>query len=352
MVNGRRVIGDCSEPGIDTQMTERILVVGPSWVGDMVMSQVLYKLLRKRWPDCEIDVLAPPASLPMVARMAEVNRGIRFEMAHGELGIGKRFAFGEALKKNRYTRSIVLPNSLKSALVPFAADIPIRTAFRGEYRYYLINDMRLLSKRRLPRMIDRFAVLGTKAGNEAPEDIPLPELFVDTENQQKVIEDLNLALDKPVLALCPGAEFGNAKRWPAEHFAALTSRAMQEGFNVWILGGPADVSTAEEIAGQSGSISLAGKTSLLDVVDILGLCQQVVSNDSGLMHIAAAVGAHTTVVYGSTSPDFTPPLTEKLDIVSLGLDCSPCFKRTCPLGHKNCLNELQPDTIPLKELAQ
>ena len=332
-------------------MTERILVVGPSWVGDMVMSQVLYKLLRKRWSESQIDVLAPPASLPMVSRMFEVNRGIRFEMAHGELSLGKRFAFGEALKKNAYTRAIVLPNSLKSALVPFAADIPIRTGFRGEYRYYLINDMRLLSKRRLPRMIDRFAVLGTKDGNMPPDEIPLPELFVDESNQAKLISDFGLDVSSPVLALCPGAEFGDAKKWPPEHFAALAARAREKGFNVWVLGGPGDVDTANEISNQAGCVNLAGKTSLIDVIDLLGLCHQVVSNDSGLMHIAAAVGVHTTVVYGSTSPEFTPPLTNKLDIISLELDCSPCFKRTCPLGHKNCLNQLGPEAIPLNELG-
>lgn len=335
-------------------MTERILVVGPSWVGDMVMSQVVYKLLRQRWPECEIDVLAPPASLSVVSRMAEVNRGIRFEMQHGELGLGKRFAFGEALKKNQYSRAIILPNSLKSALVPFAAEIPIRTAFRGEYRYFLVNDMRLLSKRRLPRMIDRFAVLAMKSGNAAPEHIPFPELFVDAENQQTLIGKLELKLDRPVLALCPGAEFGDAKKWPAQHYRALMDKAIAAGYQVWVLGGPGDVGTANEISQGEPQhcVNLAGKTSLLDVIDLLGLCSQVVSNDSGLMHIAAAVGVHTTVIYGSTSPDFTPPLTENLDIVSLGLSCSPCFKRQCPLQHKNCLNQLYPDTIPLRRLPQ
>lgn len=320
----------------------------------MVMSQVLYKLLRRRFEDCEIDVLAPPASLPMVSRMREVNRGIRFEFAHGELGLGKRFAFGEALKKNQYSRAIILPNSLKSALVPFAAEIPIRTAFRGEYRYFLVNDMRLMSKRRLPRMIDRFAVLATRTGNSAPDDIPLPELMMDDANQQALIEKLQLNLARPILALCPGAEFGDAKKWPAGHYRTLMHKAIEQGYQVWVMGGPADADTAAEIVAGTidHCVNLAGKTSLLDVVDLLHLCRQVVSNDSGLMHIAAAVGVQTTVVYGSTSPEFTPPLTDKLDIVSLGLPCSPCFKRECPLKHKNCLNQLEPDMIPLAELPK
>jgi heptosyltransferase II len=332
----------------DISVSEKILVIGPSWVGDMVMSQVAYKLLRQRWPNCEIDVLAPPAALPIVGRMAEVNRGIRFDMAHGEIGIGKRFAFGESLKKNQYTRAIVLPNSLKSSLVPFAAEIPIRTAFRGEYRYFLINDMRLMSKRRLPKMIDRFAVLATKTGL-IPEQMPYPELIVDQENLQRLRGELDLDTSKPVLGLCPGAEFGDAKKWPESHFAALARRAIDQGSQVWIFGGPNDEVTGNIIQEQvgAGCSNLAGKTTLVDAIDLLSVCRQVVSNDSGLMHIAAAVGVHTSVVYGSTSPEFTPPLTESLDIISLNLDCSPCFKRDCPLGHKNCLNQLGADQVPL-----
>ena len=333
-------------------MSERILVVGPSWVGDMVMSQVLYKLLRQRWSSCEIDVLAPPAALPLVARMAEVNRGIRFDMAHGELALGKRFAFGESLKKNRYTRAIILPNSLKSAIVPFAAEVPVRTGFRGEYRYFLINDMRLLSKRRLPRMIDRFAALATKLGKET-STIPYPELMIDEANLNALLAQLGLSRDRPVFGICPGAEFGDAKKWPEAHFAALAKRAISDGFQAWIFGGKNDVSGAIEIQAAAGEHchNLAGKTSLLDAIDLLSACNQVVSNDSGLMHVAAAVGAHTTVVYGSTSPNFTPPLTDSLDIVSLGLKCSPCFKRVCPLKHKNCLNQLSAELIPIQQLS-
>lgn len=314
------------------------------------MSQVLYKLLRQRWPTCEIDVLAPPAATPLVARMAEVNRGIRFDMAHGELAVGKRIAFGESLKKNGYTRAIVLPNSLKSAIVPFAAEIPIRTGFRGEYRYFLINDMRLLSKRRLPRMIDRFAALAIKEGKPAPE-LPYPELMIDETNLSALLEQLGLARDRPILGLCPGAEFGDAKKWPEAHYAALAKRAISEGFQVWVFGGKKDLSCAAEIQAAAGEYchNLAGKTSLLDAIDLLSACRQVVSNDSGLMHIAAAVGVHTTVVYGSTSPDFTPPLTNSFDVVSLGLKCSPCFKRVCPLKHKNCLNQLSPELIRIQQ---
>jgi len=328
----------------------KILIVGPSWVGDMVMSQTLYKILRQRYPDALIDVIAPPSAVSLVTRMAEVSRGIRFEMPHGEVSLAKRKAFGHALRKNNYDQAIILPNSLKSALVPFHADIPIRTAFRGEYRYYLINDMRLLHKRNMPRMIDRFAALGVKLG-QVPKDIPFPELMIDEVNQARLLTDLSLNQDRPILGICPGAEFGDAKKWPEQHYGKVAQAAIDQGKQVWIFGGPGDHATGEMICAQVASkdakycLNLAGETGLLDVIDLLNLCQQVVSNDSGLMHIAAAVGCATTVVYGSTSPDFTPPLTEKLDIVSLDLDCRPCFKRTCPLKHKDCLNKLLPERV-------
>jgi len=335
--------------------SNRILVVSPAWVGDMVMAQTLYKVLRQKHPDTAIDVLAPPATLPLVSRMAEVSRGIRFDLGHGELGLGKRKMIGRSLKSNAYRKAIILPNSLKSALVPFHADIAMRTGFRGEYRYGLINDMRMLNKRTLPRMIDRFASLGVEIGAEVPK-LENPSLTVNEHKREKLIEKFSLSLEKPILAICPGAEFGDAKKWPENHYAKLADQAIERGMQVWIFGGPKDQDTSQNIRALINMstlefcIDLTGKTSLLDVIDLLSLCAMVVSNDSGLMHIAAAVGCHTTVIYGSTSPEFTPPLTNKLEIVSLNLSCSPCFKRDCPLKHKACLVDLKPESlIPIIE---
>jgi len=313
----------------------------------MVMAQTLYKLLRQRRPDVSIDVLAPPATLPLVTRMAEIDRGLPFEVGHGELRWGYRQTTARRLQQADYTQAIILPNSLKSALVPWLAGIPVRTGFRGEFRYGLVNDMRLLDKVRLPRMIDRFVTLGLPI-NAAPPAISFPELQVDLENQVQLLASLGLDPADKILGLCPGAEFGDAKRWPAEHYAAVAEMAIAQGMQVWIFGGPGDQAAAQEIragvsaAHQSRLVDLTGKTKLVDAIDLLSLCQLVISNDSGLMHVAAAVGCPTAVVYGSTSPAFTPPLTNKLHILSNPLDCSPCFKRTCPLGHKNCLNQLLP----------
>lgn len=326
------------------------LIVGPSWVGDMIMAQSLFKRLRLQKPDLQIDVLAPKASVALANRMPEVSESIPFDVGHGELGLGYRRSIAKQISKRSYEQAIIMPNSLKSALVPFFADIPNRTGFRGEYRYGLINDMRLLDKRRMPRMIDRFVALAKPSG-ELPSFSEFPSLTVDFERRGLLVEALRLETTRPVIGLCPGAEFGDAKRWPERHFATLAESLVDAGADIWIFGGNGDKEIAEEILKQvppsahEHILDLTGKTSLLDVVDIMGLCQCVVSNDSGLMHVASAIGCHTIVLYGSTSPEFTPPLTKKVDIVNLSLECSPCFKRTCPLGHKNCLNDLSPKQV-------
>ncbi len=326
-------------------MEDRILVVGPSWVGDMVMAQTLFKSLVSSRPDAVIDVMAPAAALAVVERMPEVNKGILFNVGHGELRLSYRWRFAKSLKHKMYRQAIVLPNSAKSALVPFFAGIEKRTGFLGESRYFLLNDIRPLNKKRLPRMVDRFVSLG----EITPGDLSYPALSTDEKNLGECLSRLGLDRDRPTLSICPGAEFGDAKKWPEDHYAALANYAIEKGMQVWIFGSPRDEMVANKISAgiKQGEYchNLAGRTTLLDVVDLIALSSLVVSNDSGLMHIAAAVGCATTVIYGSTSPEFTPPLTQKLVIVSEELPCSPCFKRDCPLGHKDCLNKLRPDRL-------
>lgn len=329
---------------------KRTLIVGPSWVGDMVMAQVLFRILRDANPDGELDLLAPPATVSLAQRMPEIDRGIRFEVGHGELKLGYRLGLAKHLGGNGYDHAIVLPNSLKSAIVPAFAGIPKRTGFLGEYRYYLLNDLRLLDKRRLPLMIERFAALGVDEGQALPDPLPPPRLITRVERQAELRDQFDIG-PAPVLGLCPGAEFGPAKQWPAAHHAELANNALAAGWQVVVLGSGKDSAIAGEIcrlAGASDQLhDLTGQTSLLDAVDILGLCEHVVTNDSGLMHVACAVGVPVTAVYGSSSPDFTPPLSARASVASLALDCSPCFKRTCPLGHTNCLVQLSPAQITL-----
>ena len=315
------------------------LVVGPSWVGDMVMAQALFILLKQRRPDRAIDVLAPAWSLPIVARMPEIRRGIAAETGHGELGLGKRRRIGYALRQEGYEQAIVLPRSLKSALIPWFARIPRRTGFRGESRYGLVNDMRPFDKSVLDQTVKRFVALGLEPGEALPA-VPFPALRVDRQKQAAVIESLGIATDRPVIAMMPGAEYGPAKCWPLEYFAELAVLLEEDGYEVWVLGSDKDAPAGEHIASAGAAHNLCGRTSLEDVVDLLGRAEQVVSNDSGLMHVAAAVGTHVHGIYGSSSPLFTPPLAQRRDIHWLHLECSPCFERDCPLGHLRCLKEL------------
>ncbi len=325
------------------------LVVGPSWVGDMVMAQALFKDLKRREPDRPIDVLAPAWSLPIVARMPEVRAGIAAETGHGEFGLSKRRRIGHELR-GRYVRSIVLPRSWKSALVPWFAKVPKRTGFKGESRYWLINDMQPFDRSRLDQTVKRYVALGRES-DAALDDIPFPALTVSEENQRRVFDALDLSPSRPVIAFMPGAEYGPAKCWPHPQFAELAAQLDADGYDVWLLGSEKDAPAGEAIAASGSALNLCGKTSLEDVIDVLGFADHAVSNDSGLMHIAAAVGTHVHAIYGSSSPGFTPPLTDKRTIHWLELECSPCFKRECPLEHLRCLKEITPDRVTAGILA-
>lgn len=326
---------------------EGILVVGPAWIGDMVLAQSLFMTLKQRFPKSPIDVLAPAWSEPLLARMPEVNSGIVMPLDHGELGFRTRWRLGHRLR-HRYRQAIVLPRSWKSALVPFFAQIPQRTGYRGEYRYALINDVRHLDKSRLTRTVERFVALGLGRESLLPAtEIPEPRLRVDPQNQQRLLGRLALNLREPVVALIPGAEYGPAKRWPVDRYGALAIQLLASGRQVWVFGSVHEQSLGEEVVRIAGKqvINLCGRTRLEEAVDLLALVDTAVTNDSGLMHLAAAVGVKIIAIYGSSSPDYTPPLTGQAQIAYLRLSCSPCFERVCPLGHTNCLNHITVDDI-------
>ncbi|TFH87580.1 lipopolysaccharide heptosyltransferase II [Billgrantia azerbaijanica] len=322
---------------------ERILVVGPSWVGDMVMAQSLLMTLKARHPGCRLGVVAPAWSQPILERMPEVDEVVPLAVSHGEFGWQARRAVARRLR-GRFDRALVLPRSWKAALVPFLARIPRRTGFTGEQRYGLLNDRRRLDKTVLDQTVKRFVALGLPPEAAARGDfaIPRPRLSVDPDNL--VEQRLALGLSsRPAIGLMPGAEYGPAKQWPLEHFRELAERLVAEGFEVRILGGSKDVAAGETIGtGLAHVHNLCGRTRLADAVDLLADCRQVVTNDSGLMHVAAAVGTRVQAIYGSSSPAYTPPLTGNAEIHYLGLECSPCFERHCPLGHTHCLVKLAP----------
>ena len=322
----------------------KILIVGPAWVGDMVMAQSLFKLLKQREFSPIIDVLAPSWTSSILSRMPEIRKGISLPFKHGEFKLKERFRLARQLQKEHYDEVIVLPNSFKSAVIPFAAQIPKRTGWIGELRFGILNDVRVLDKKNYPRMVERFAALAFPAGTLLPH-IPLPSLMVTSPSVNKALEAHGI---KPpvnrVMALCPGAEFGPSKRWPANYFAEIARRKIAQGFDVWLLGSPKDVELSKKIqeATDYQCIDLTGKTSLAEAIDLLSLVDVVVANDSGLMHIAAALDRPLVALYGPTSADFTPPLGSKSRILSKPLSCSPCFKRACPLMHHKCMRELMP----------
>jgi len=323
----------------------KALIIAPAWVGDMVMAHTLVQCLAARYEALELHVAAPPATAALAMRMAEVQQVHTVDFPHGEFGWSKRRQVGVDLAQHAFDVAYVLPNSWKSALVPYFAGVPRRVGWQGEARFILLNDRRRLDKDRYPLMIERFMALADDAGQVPAKPYPLPRLQTDAQNLTRCLAELNLSAGQ-VTALCPGAEFGAAKKWPAEHYAAVARNRLQQGGQVWLMGSPNDAQDCERIAALApGCVNLAGRTKLLDAVDLLSVCDQVVCNDSGLMHIACALGRPTVGVFGSTSPGFTPPLGKDATVVELDLECRPCFQRTCPLGHLDCLRKLEPELV-------
>ncbi len=321
----------------------------------MVMAQSLFLTLKQHAPDCLIDVLAPAWTSGLLARMPEVNRAIATPLSHGQFGLLARIKLGKELRQEGYGQTIILPNSWKSALIPFFADIPIRTGYIGECRWGLLNDARKLDKQTLTMTVQRFVALAAPQSAALPPPCPTPRLLISNGQQQTAIDKFKLGIDgqTKILALCPGAEYGEAKRWPTGHFAELARQQTRKGWQVWLFGSEKDKVAAGQInqAVQGGCMDFTGRTTLAEAVDLLSLAHAVVSNDSGLMHVAAALDKPVIALYGSSDPHFTPPLSAKAQILSSHLACSPCFKRVCPLyppgheGHTRCLKDIKPEQV-------
>jgi heptosyltransferase II len=327
----------------------RYLIIGPAWVGDMVMAQSLFITLKQLYPDCDIDVVAPAWSLPILERMAEVNRGIAMPVSHGKFALLERWKLGKQLRQQNYTHAIVLPRSWKSALVPFFARVPVRTGYRGEMRFGLLNDIRQLDKSVLTQTVQRFVAHAYDEQNIAssPIPIPYPVLQSNQQNTELLLKKLGLNLSRPIIGLMPGAEYGPAKQWPVSYFAQLTNKLVAAGYQVWVFGSVKEQQLGDQIVHgiSEHACNLCGKTRLVDVIDLMSVAEQVVSNDSGLMHVAAALNIRVNAIYGSSTPDYTPPLSNSAAVFYKKLSCSPCFDRVCKFQHYNCLTTISPDEV-------
>ena len=323
----------------------KTLVVAPSWIGDAILSHPLLMRLKEADPQGTIDVLGPAWVLPVYKRMPEVAGTHSLPFGHGVLKLAERRRFAKSLPA--YDRAVVLPNTLKSALIPWHAGIPVRTGWRGEMRYGLLNDLRVLDEAALPLISERYATLAERKDEPPRRPLPDPRLTVDTVARDAAVARLGLVTTKPIAAFAPGAEYGPAKRWPARHYATLARDLVARGYAVWLFGSPKDAEVTAEIRRLAGGacVDLAGKTTLEEAIDLMSLAACVVSNDSGLMHVAAALDRPMAALFGSSSPAHTPPLSAKARVISLKLDCSPCFARTCPLGHTHCLEHLEPADV-------
>ncbi|WP_202944173.1 lipopolysaccharide heptosyltransferase II [Cellvibrio japonicus] len=328
-----------------------ILIVGPAWIGDMMMAQSLFILLKRRNPQVKLHLLASAWTRPLVAAMPEIDEVIDMPFGHGQLDVMARYRLGKSLADRGYDQAILLPNSFKSALVPFFAGIPLRTGWRGEMRYGLLNDWRPLDKKRYPLMVQRYLALAYARDAALPADFPYPQLQLDPSRRQPLLTKFALHLNRPLLILCPGAEYGSAKRWPEAYYATVAAQRIRAGWQVWLLGSAKDQPVAETIRDQLPPTlqvhmnNLAGRTNLGEAIALMACADAVLSNDSGLMHIAAALNRPLVVVFGSTSPEHTPPLSQRVRVVTNTLECSPCFERECPLGHHKCLRELKPAQV-------
>lgn len=332
---------------VPVQDVPRTLVISPNWIGDAVMAQPLLRLLKQHHPERPIDVLAPAWVAPVWRAMREVDTVLEAPFRHGALQLRERRKYAEILRARGYAAAYVLPNTLKFALIPWLAGIPQRVGYRGEMRYGLLNVMHR-DNRNAPRpMVSFYAALANAPTGDVPPPsaLPRPSLFVPEERVLQVVVRLALHAERPLVLFAPGAEFGSAKRWPAIHFAALAKTLFEErpGVQIGLLGSGKDRDVCEEVVAQAPGVrNLAGVTKLDEAIALIAHADAVVSNDSGLLHIASALNRRIVAIYGSTDPNHAPPFSDVATSLFLGIECSPCRQRECPLGHHRCMNEILP----------
>ena len=316
---------------------KKILIIAPSWIGDLIMSASLIKALKNNQNN-SIDILVNSNLLKLANLIPGIRKVILSDTEHGKLSLIYRIKKGLSLRSKQYDECYILTNSYKSAIIPLFARIKKRISYLGELRYGLINIIKQPLKRNLG-MVNRYLNLI----DQKYTDKVNPVFNIKT-NRELISKKFNFF--GKYIVFCPDAEYGPAKRWPTNKWLDLANEISQL-YNVIIVGLDISISDEFRLLESDKIINLIGKTNLVEVMEIIALSEGVISNDSGLMHVSASLDKKIIALYGSSSPSYTPPLIskEKRDIIYKDLDCSPCFKRVCPLGHKKCLNDIKVDEV-------
>ena len=337
-----KVQNDCAE---NQRCSSPILIVPYMWIGDFVRCHSAVRLMRQRFPQRPIDILSTKLCAPLAAYMPGVRSAVIADLPRNRIALAQHAKLAERLKRERYGTALIMPRTWKSTLAPFLAGIPERTGFFGEGRFFVVNDMRF-GERKLPRMVDRCAALALPPSAVFPPEWPAPQLVVPAAEAASWRTRRGLERDsRPIVALAPGA-VGPSKRWPAAAYAVLSRQLLAAGFAVWIVGGPSEKPLADEIVGDTEARDLTGHD-LREAILALVSASLMLSNDSGLLHIAAALGTPTIGIFGPTSPWHWAPLNPLQATVELTskLSCQPCHKPVCRLGHHRCMREISPEQV-------
>jgi heptosyltransferase II len=318
-----------------------ILIVPYMWIGDFVRCHSVVKVLKSRWPDSPVDVLTTALCRPLADYMPGLRQAILGDLPRSRIALSEQRALAARLRANGYGLALIMPRTWKAALAPFLAGIPQRVGFVGEARFGLLNEWRW-GERRLPRMVDRCATLALPRDEPLPAEWPLPELVVPAAEVEAWRERLGLDASPPAVAFCPGA-VGPSKRWPAAAYGELARTLTARGMAVWVIGGPDEARLAGEITSAGGPLArdLTGPD-LRNAILALAAARVAVSNDSGLLHVAAALGTPAIGIFGPTSPWHWAPLNPLAAVIETRseLDCRPCHKPTCRLRHHRCMRDI------------
>jgi heptosyltransferase-2 len=317
-----------------------ILIVPYMWIGDFVRCHSVVKLLKAQTPDRPVDFLTTANNAPLLDYMPGARKGIVWDLPRKRLALTQQHALAVRLRQEGYGQALIMPRTWKATLAPFLAGIPVRTGFFGEARIGVLNDVRF-GERALPRMIDQCAALALPKGAELPSQWPLPELVIPAAEISEWRARMNLNDRAPLIALAPGA-VGPSKRWPSAYFAEVAARLSRDGATVVVVGSPNEAPLAAEICARApGTRDLTG-SDLRNAILVLGSANVAISNDSGLLHVAAALGTPTIGIFGPTSPWHWAPLNPLAAVVQADgeLDCRPCHEPVCRLGHHRCMREI------------